>query len=71
MIEEHSFAWAQGFFSGLNMLPIMTKAGKPRDLSSIPVDKQQRFLLDYCDKHPQASYMDGVVALYNKFKLSD
>jgi hypothetical protein len=71
ILEQYYFSWAQGFFTGLNTVPIMTKYGKPRDLKSIPVDQQQQFLRDYCDKHPQASYMSGVVVLYNKFELSE
>ena len=50
MIEEYYFSWAQGFFTGLNIVPIMTKYGKPRDLKSIPVDQQQQFLRDYCER---------------------
>ena len=71
VMEEIFFSWAQGYFTGLNTVPIMTKYGKPRDLKSIPVDQQRQFLLDYCGKHPQAEYMEGVVVLYNKFELSN
>jgi hypothetical protein len=70
VMDEIFFSWAQGFFTGLNTVPIMTKYGRPRDLSSIPVEQQQRFLRDYCDKHPQASYMEGVTLLYNMFEFS-
>jgi hypothetical protein len=71
VMEEIFFSWAHGYFTGLNTVPIMTKFGKPRKLKSIPVDQQQLFLRDYCDKHPQANYMEGVVVLYNKFELSE
>jgi hypothetical protein len=68
--ESIYFSWAQGFLTGVNAIAAAKQDGTNRDLSSIPVNQQQQFLRDYCNKHPLAEYMEGVVALYLKFKLS-
>jgi hypothetical protein len=68
--EEYYFAWAQGFFSGANSHAIANK-GTTRDLSSMSIKQQQQFLREYCDKHPRADYMAGVLALYMEFKPKD
>jgi hypothetical protein len=68
--EAYYFAWAQGFFSGANSHAIANK-GTIRDLSSMSINQQQQFLRDYCDKHPRADYMAGVLALYMEFKTKD
>ena len=68
--EAYYFAWAQGFFSGANSHAIANK-GTTRDLSSMSIKQQQEFLRDYCDKHPRADYMAGVLALYMEFKRKD
>src|SRR5262245_33327002 len=69
-VEEYYFAWAQGFLSGTNSHAIANK-GTVRDLSSMSIKQQQQFLRDYCDKHPLADYMAGVLDLYLQFKRSD
>jgi hypothetical protein len=69
-IGDVYFAWAQGFLTGVNGIAIAKRDGTNRDLSSVAVEQQEQFLRDYCNDHPQAEYMQGVVVLYLKFKLS-
>src|SRR5262245_26480653 len=70
IIGREAVAWAQGFLSGTNSHAIANK-GTVRDLSSMSIKQQQQFLRDYCDKHPLADYMAGVLDLYLQFKRSD
>jgi hypothetical protein len=68
--EDHYFAWAQGFMGGLNAAAIGRNDGTNRDLSSISFEQQQQHLRAYCNDHPLATYMKGVLELYMKFAIS-
>jgi hypothetical protein len=65
------FSWAQGFMSGLNSEAFVDR-GQPshgpmlayRDLSSLDPSSQMRFLRQFCEEHPDKSYMHGVIQLY-------
>jgi hypothetical protein len=40
-------------------------AGQPTvDLSEMPASDQQQYLSQFCDTHPDASYLRGVLDLY-------
>ena len=66
--ENVYFAWAQGFMTGMNLASAAFNDGANRDLSSIPLDQQRRFLRNYCNDHPLAIYEQGVLALLPTFK---
>jgi hypothetical protein len=70
LAEGLYFSWAQGFLTGVNGIAIAKKDATDRDLSSIPVEQQEQHLRDYCNDHPLALYMQAVVDLYLKFKLT-
>jgi len=59
-MELHSYGWAQGYMSALNF---STKDKVPLDK---PDDsrKEMQFLSAFCDRNPNAEYMDGVLQLY-------
>jgi hypothetical protein len=65
--ENSYFRWAQGFMSGHNV------GGRPpgtyRDLDAMSRDAQKQYLRKYCEQHPQAEYVKGVMDLYLKFPL--
>lgn len=68
--QEAFFYWAQGFMSGLNMGRVV--AGQfPKNLASIDLDDQERFLLGYCAAHADKQYMDAVIELLGQFKDDD
>jgi hypothetical protein len=67
--EGFFFSWAQGFMSGLNAASLQSQ-GQSRDLSSMPPEEQERFIRDYCNDHPLASYVTVVVQLYHRFRTS-
>jgi hypothetical protein len=54
------FFWAQGFMSGTNG---MLKPNQQRNLTAISIEEQKRFLREFCDKRPLASYVAAVRAL--------
>jgi len=65
-VEAHYFAWAQGFMSGVNFREIVAKSNN-QDLNSIPVRRQKQIIREYCQKHPQAHYMEAVAYLFTQF----
>jgi hypothetical protein len=67
--ENHWFAWAQGFMSGLNFAAI-GQTGISMNLNSMSIDQQQRALRAYCNDHPLANYIDAVLDLYNRLSLN-
>jgi hypothetical protein len=58
------FEWAQGFMSAVNLARIYNHA-ETKDLNSMPVENQWRWLRSYCDKHPLAEYYEGVKELFD------
>ena len=54
--------WAQGWMSGFNY----SDTAMARDLNSMSVDQQQRYLTSYCSQHPLNEFYKAVRDLYSK-----
>jgi hypothetical protein len=65
-IENMMVTWAQGFMSGQNLSPGSTQY---RDLAAMSLDAQKESLRNYCDEHPMAELVKGVIDLYLKLPL--
>ena len=65
-LHDFFFSWAQGFMSGLNtsLLPI----GAQTDLAGSTTDAQQRYIDDFYDGRPLATYVQAVLALYDQMR---
>lgn len=63
-VEEHYYAWAQGFMSGVNIELMWSKRDK-RDLNALTLKEQMMFIRTYCDAHPLLVYAAAVIALYS------
>lgn len=64
--EEFYFFWAQGWMSGFNN----SRVGKEqRDLNSMEVSEQEKFIRDYCNNPPSEDYHIAVLNLYLELKL--
>ena len=60
--EEAYFAWGQGYMSAFNTM--LSGAGNQMwDLLSMPVDDQKRFMRTFCDDHPDAPYVTGILQM--------
>jgi len=64
--EQIFFNWALGFMSGQNA----ANQNDARELTSMPIIKQEEFLRQYCNEHPLGSYLSGVYTLYLTLKKS-
>jgi hypothetical protein len=61
------YHWAQGFMSGQNLAPVLSR--KPvKDLTSVSVESQKVQIRAYCDKHPLVAYMQAVSDVYDTLK---
>jgi hypothetical protein len=63
--EMFYFSWAQGWMSGFNIV------GNVRDLNSIELDAQERYIRIFCNEHPLDNYQSVVIALYFRFSHVD
>jgi hypothetical protein len=64
-IDNMYYSWAQGFISGVN-------AGLEKDffdLNALTTDQMKRFIRQYCDAHPLASYRNAVGELMNSLPI--
>jgi len=59
------FAWAQGYISGLNSIALQTNQ-QFIDLAAMSFPDQQMFIRQYCDQHPLAAYVQGVLDLIER-----
>jgi len=57
--EGMALSWAQGYISGFNS----SRQDAVFDIGAKTIDEVWRFLRQYCNEHPLANYMDGVVEL--------
>jgi hypothetical protein len=62
------FFWAQGWMSGFNASKVVKEM---RDLNSMEVGEQERFIRNYCNDHPLKDYKDAVLSLYLELKYFD
>jgi hypothetical protein len=53
--EKLFFGWAQRFMDGMNAASLIARG--PRDISSMPLDDQKRFLRQYCEEYPKANFL--------------
>jgi hypothetical protein len=58
------YSWALGYMSALNSM----SPERFLDLNAETTDDGKRFLREYCNAHPLANYMDGVVELISRFQ---
>jgi hypothetical protein len=65
-MEGLMMTWAQGFMSGENLSPGSTQY---RDLQAMTIEAQEQSLRRYCDEHPMAEFIKGVMDLYLKLPL--
>ncbi len=70
-IVDAFYAWAEGYLSGLN-----DRLVGERDAANLlppnrSTDEQKDFLDRFCRAHPDAPYMQGVVALYADLRRSE
>jgi hypothetical protein len=67
-MRDAFYAWASGYLSGLNDRFIDTH--DPTNLlpPNRSTDAQEKFLDDFCSAHPNAPYMQGVVALFAEMR---
>jgi hypothetical protein len=65
--EMYYLSWAQGLMSGIN---IVAQKGMKRDLMSMDFEEQKRFIREYCDSHPLATYASAVAELFGKLKIT-
>jgi hypothetical protein len=63
------FAWSQGFMSGFNIGLIASKE-LTKNLAAKTPEVQQLYLRNYCDQRPQATFVQGVLALFGSFPTS-
>jgi len=66
-IEGAMMSWAQGFMSGLNVKELAN--GQYRDLQAMTIEAQEQNLRSYCDEHPLAQLVKGVIDLYLKLPM--
>lgn len=65
-MEAVFYAWAQGFWSSMNLASGVAK--KPmRELGD---EGNQRALRAYCANNPLKDYLDGVLEIYEKLPIS-
>ena len=68
-LQRDYFAWAQGFMSGIL---VRAPPGKDERLQLNPpefsLQKQVKFLREFCAKNPDKDYSDGVVELYRALR---
>jgi hypothetical protein len=64
--EPLFFTWAQGFMVAWNMAS--EKPVLKVDTTAMTLDKQRKFLIDYCEIHPTDMYLQAVTALLAKLK---
>jgi hypothetical protein len=60
--ETLYFQWAAGFMSAWDV-GLQEGGKRPNDLSAISFEQQKEFLRQYCNSHPLAQYVEGVVEL--------
>jgi hypothetical protein len=69
--ESEYFDWAQGFMSGMNLIRLSSTPRIPsKNLNSMSVDAQKRYLRNYCDQHPLSDLVKGILELYDSLPLS-
>jgi hypothetical protein len=59
-VGELSWSWAFGFLSGFNFLYISPR-NPPRNLEALDLNQFKAFLVDYCNKHPDKAFYEGVL----------
>jgi hypothetical protein len=60
--ESLYMAWAAGFMTAWN-IGVRNGGGPPLDLSAKTFEQHKEFMRDYCNAHPLARYVEGVVEL--------
>ena len=60
--------WALGYMSGVNIWSMAAGQGS-RDLGAKDSDEMTSFLRHYCDAHPLATYLAGVLELMDSLPL--
>jgi hypothetical protein len=65
-IRQRYFIWAQGFITGMNYLHF-SKAHTPlKNVLSIPLDDQTKFIDDYCRTYPGDMYLKAAAYLWDQ-----
>lgn len=67
--DNRFYSWAQGYMSGLNAVDEKA-TGIGRDLSSVPVAEQQRYLREFCERYPTTIYLIGVRELWQTLHIA-
>lgn len=65
LIENLVTSWSQGFMSGINIYA-HERSKKTTDLApnDFDTDRQTRYLLNFCDKNPLATMVQGILDLF-------
>ena len=62
------FSWAEGYLSGLNDRYVGQRGAADLLPPNLSTGEQKTYLDGFCRQHPDAPYMQGVVALYEQMR---
>lgn len=65
-LRQRYFIWAQGFITGLNYVHF-SKAHTPlKNILSVPLSDQMKFIDDYCLTNPEDMYLKAAAYLWDQ-----